>query len=107
MLKVGKYTGTGAAITIELGFVPDYVRVVNITDSDIMWEWYRDGSAAGSAIETTVDVHTLAANGITAFAGAGTPAGAKAGFTIGTSLSEAAKVMGYLAIRNTTGDGGQ
>lgn len=34
----GFLTGTGAAQTVELGFVPDYVRVVNLTDADMIFE---------------------------------------------------------------------
>ena len=50
---VGRYidTGTAAAIAITCGFLPRYVKVVNV-DSGDMVEWY-EGMAAASACKTT------------------------------------------------------
>ena len=92
---VGKVTGTGAAININLGWVPDYVRIVNITDADVIDEWFADGSAAGTAINTAAAVAARASNGITILNNA-----TAKGFTIGSGISESAKVLGYVAIRN-------
>lgn len=94
-IAAGTYTGTGAAINISLGFVPDYVRVANITDGDTTWDWFN-GMAAGTAIQTDTAVATLGSNGITAYAGSTT---ASAGFTVGTGLSESAKVFRWVAMR--------
>ena len=41
MFKSGTVVGTGAAINVECGFVPDYVRVVNLTDGDLVTELYH------------------------------------------------------------------
>ena len=30
--------GTGAALNVELGFIPDYARIVNLSDRDIIYE---------------------------------------------------------------------
>ena len=105
-IKTGTYTGDGAAQNIEIGFVPDYVRVINATDGDIAWEWFN-GFGAGDALQTinVVDSGTsgaagmslITANGIDAYEGS-TSAGK--GFTIGTALSESAKVFHYIAMRN-------
>ena len=94
-IKIAKVTGTGAAIDINLGWVPDYVRIVNITDADVIDEWFADGSAAGTAIQTAAAVAARASNGITIL----NTSTAK-GFTIGSGISESAKVLGYVAMRN-------
>ncbi len=48
----GTMDGTGADIDIKCGFVPAYVRVVNIESATIeQLEWYR-GMADASAIKT-------------------------------------------------------
>lgn len=105
-VKIGSYTGTGAAINIECGFVPDYVRVINATDGDGTWEWFN-GFGAGDALyeRTLVDNATsgnsslalITSNGIDAYQGS-TSVGK--GFTVGTALSESAKVFRYVAMRN-------
>lgn len=95
-LKIGKVTGTGAAIEMNLGWVPDYVRITNLTDADIIDEWYADGSAAGTSISTAAAVAARASNGITILND-----GVKKGFTIGSGISESAKVLGFVAMRNT------
>lgn len=95
-IRVGKVTGTGAAIDINIGFVPDYVRIVNLTDADVTDEWFADGSAAGTAVSTGAAVAARSSNGITIL----NTTTAK-GFTIGSGISESAKVLGYVAMRNT------
>lgn len=93
--RVGKVTGTGAAIAINLGWVPDYVRIVNITDADTIDEWFADGSAAGTAVSTTTAVAARSSNGITIL-----DTSTAKGFTIGSGISESGKVLGYVAHRN-------
>ena len=99
-IQVGTVTGTGAAIDIELGFVPDYVKIVNITDADIMHEWFASMDD-GKAIATAAAVATLATNGITPYAGV--RGSNSKGFTIGTTISESAKVLAYVAMRSGPG----
>lgn len=95
--KVGTVTGTGAAINIQLGWVPDYVKVINYTDGDTIHEWFN-GMTAGHAIKTDTAVAKITANGITAYEG--TAAANSKGFTIGTDVSESADVLYYFAMRN-------
>lgn len=99
-LKVGSYTGTGAAINIELGFVPDYVRVWNATDGDASWEWFY-GMGAGDVLATanhdTAQQSLVTSNGVDAYQP--TDFSHKAGFTVGTALSESGKTFRYVAIR--------
>ncbi len=37
-IKVGYHVGNGAAINVELGFIPDWVKVYNVTDGDLITE---------------------------------------------------------------------
>lgn len=98
--KVGTYIGSGAAQNISVGFIPDYVRVVNIT-APAVDEWFS-GMDAGTSITTTGAAAVRAApNGMTAFAG--TPAEAGQGFTVGAGLSTNASVYRYVAIQNGPG----
>ena len=97
LIRVGTVTGTGAAINISLGWIPDYVKVVNLTDGDTIDEWFR-GNGAATSIRTVLAVATNAANGISEYAG--TEAGVGKGFTIGSAISESAKVLNWFALRN-------
>lgn len=93
-LTTGTYTGTGAAIDIELGFKPDYFRTINITDGNAGITWFS-GMAAGTGITEGAALATLASNGITAFDG--TSGDKSAGVTVGTAGSVSAKVYRYFA----------
>lgn len=95
IIKTGKVTGTGAAINIPLGFVPDYVKVVNATDADQIDEWFA-GMANGTSIQTNTAVVTRASNGISAYAGTAT---IPPGFTIGSGISENTKELYWFACR--------
>lgn len=96
-VKIGSYTGSGAAINIELGFQPDHVRVVNETDGTFAWEWFR-GMTAGHALQSnaTGDNSKITANGITTLTGG---SNTREGFTVGTALSTATKTFRYVASR--------
>lgn len=101
IVKCGSVTGTGAAINISIGFIPDFVLIANATDGDIVDVWFN-GMAALTSISIAAAAITRAApDGISAFAGSAT---AGQGFTIGVGISEAAKVLRYIAIQ--TGPGG-
>lgn len=96
-IKTGTVVGTGAAISISLGFVPEYVRVVNITDADQIDEWFAGVSAEGTAVQTNTAVATRASNGISTYAGSAT---ASPGFTIGSGISENGKTLAWIAMRS-------
>lgn len=96
-VKVGTTTGTGAALNISLGFAPAYVKVWNITDGDIIHEWWTgmtDGHALQSGNHASTQFSRITSNGISAYAGSST---ASDGFTLGTAISENGKTLGYLA----------
>lgn len=105
-VKIGTYEGTGAAINIELGWVPDHVRVINGEDGDAAWEWFN-GFGAGDALQAinVVDSGTsgaaglslITSNGIDAYQGSSSVG---KGFTVGTALSESGKTFRYVAMRN-------
>jgi len=85
------YTGDAAAQTITLGYKPICVIVYNETDGDSLWihmNGMADAKALAIVNHDTAQLSILATNGITLSA---------TGFTIGTSLSESAKVFRYIA----------
>lgn len=90
--QAGSYTGTGSAVSVTLGFKPIAVIAFNATDGDVLWLHF-DGMTAAHALQITnhdtAQLSALSSNGITLSA---------RGFTAGTTLSESAKVIRYLAI---------
>lgn len=97
--KVGTYAGSGAAVDISVGFIPDHVLVVNTT-TPAADAWFS-GMAAGTSITITGAAALRASpGGITAFAGTTT---AGQGFTVGAALSTAANTYRYVAIQNGPG----
>jgi hypothetical protein len=89
----GTVEGTGAAINVQLGFVPSYVKVFNIDDDGTLWptiEWVT-GMAAASGWKTlkvadsgstgNLSSAKITSAGISTYAG--TEGANSAGFTIG------------------------
>ena len=89
---LGRYitTGTAAAIAIDCGFEPRYVRVVNTTSRDMV-EWF-EGMADASAIKT------VAAGTRTKITSLGITPSAH-GFTIGldTDINVTSEQLSWLA----------
>lgn len=96
-IKTGSYTGTGAAINIELGFVPEAVLLWNLTDGDLVALW-SDDMADDTGIDIAAAAAANAADGITPYQP--TDLSSKYGFTVGTDYSESAKVFTYIAMRS-------
>lgn len=101
--KTGTVTGTGAALNISVGFIPDNVRIFNGTDGSSI-EWFS--SMANGAGFKTVAAGTrsvISTGGITPFAGSAT---AGQGFSIGTDaqLNINGQVIRYIAMGNTPGN---
>src|SRR4051812_34162855 len=92
----GTYTGTGAAVNVELGFEPDEVEIWNFTDGDELYKW-NAGMGNGFAMKIDAAVSKLSSNGISVYSGS--RGSAAKGFTAGTSVSENAKVFHYVARR--------
>lgn len=68
----GSVTGTGADITVKVGFQPSHVRVVNVETGDAM-EWFS-GMADDSAVKMTNAIDgtsrsVITSEGITPYAG--------------------------------------
>ncbi|UWQ30256.1 hypothetical protein [Leisingera sp. M523] len=78
----GTVEGTGSAINVELGFTPDYVRLINI-DGDATLDW-TSSMTNGEGYKTVAAGANaqVGTGGVTPYAGA--EASAAAGFTIGT-----------------------
>lgn len=55
---VGAYAGTTAAQDIHIGFKPAYIRAINVTDGDTVWEWFK--SDTSNVIVTTTAVAAAA-----------------------------------------------
>lgn len=106
-IRTGTYTGTGAAVNIELGWTPDYVKVVNVTDGDEYWEWFAGMTAAHAIYTRSVTDNATTGNaGITRITSNGisqrspTDYASKQGFTAGSALSESGDTFAYIAVRN-------
>jgi hypothetical protein len=96
-IKVGTYTGAGVAINVSLGFIPDYVRIVNVTDGTNVTEWFAGMAAAsGISVITTAGPVLDTTNQVSSYAGDSSNA---PGFTVGTDLATNAKVYRYVAMR--------
>jgi len=111
---VGSVEGTGAAINVETGFKPRYVKVLNIDDAGSLnptIEWFEGMTAAyglknlrqavdegGTATYSVVN-EIITSLGISQYAGA---AGSNSeGFTIGadTDLNVSGETIVYIALR--------
>lgn len=100
-IYTGVVTGTGANINISLGFVPDYVEVINYT-APASGKWFK-GMPAGSAfkhIAGTGGLTKITSLGISEYAGVA--GGATPGFTIGadTAINVATNPIYWVAGRN-------
>jgi hypothetical protein len=96
---VGKFTGTGSAVNVVLGFKPDFVLIINVTDGDIVGAAVRGAHAAGASTDIGAAAIANADNALT-LTYEGTDG---EGFTAGTDYSESGKVYAYLAIRSGPG----
>jgi len=81
------YTGTGSTVSVTLGFKPQLVIVWNETDGDELFI-HINGMAAGSAISIDTEVAAESTNFVTL---------SSTGFSVGSGMSESAKVFRYLA----------
>jgi hypothetical protein len=80
--------GTGAVIDIRLGFVPDYVKVVNIESPTMeQLEYYR-GMPAASARKGVVggNATKITTNGITLLTGGPLPDGFRIGADVDVNV---------------------
>lgn len=97
----GTLDGTGAAINIEIGWIPDHVVVQNIEAADFArLEWYT-GMTAAHAIKTVTSTKSkITSLGISAYAGTTT---AQQGFTIGadTDVNVVDEALTWMAFRNS------
>ena len=94
---IGRYkdTGTAAAFTITTGFLPRYVKIMNV-DGICMEEWF-EGMADASAVKTvdsgtgTTDIIKITSNGITV---------SSSGFTVGldTDLNVSGEQLSWIAM---------
>jgi len=97
--EVGTVEGTGATIIVQLGFTPQWVRILNI-DGQAMLEWTKD-MPDGYGVKTITDgtISKITSLGITPYGG--TVAGNAKGFLIGAdtdiNVTSTAETMIYIA----------
>jgi hypothetical protein len=105
-VKVGSWTGDGAAKNVEIGWIPDYVLIINTTDGDIAYEWFngmgaadaiRHNKIADNGATGAASFELITSGGIDAYAGS---TDNKEGFTLAAAANENAKVFRYVALRN-------
>jgi hypothetical protein len=94
----GMVTGTGAAITIQTGWIPSYVVLTNETSRDQLW--YHSNMTAGYGVKRVAagTATLITTGGVTPYAGS---AGANAaGFTIGTDtdINVSGEILHYYAV---------
>ena len=85
--SVGSFEGTGAAVSITLGYKPLFVLVWNEEDGDELF-MHIQGMTDAHAIKIALACSALTSNGITL---------SNSGFSAGTSLSESGKTHRYIA----------
>lgn len=95
----GTYTGDGSGtVTLNLGASPIWGKVWNYTDGDVQWDYYK-GMAAGYAlthnITATAEHGVITSNGFTIVAGTYS---AGAGITMGSAMTESAKVFHFFFV---------
>ena len=62
LLKQGTYTGTTAALTVQVGFRPDWIKAWNQTDGDTYWWW--SSKMAATTVMTIVAATATQASAI-------------------------------------------
>jgi hypothetical protein len=94
-IKTGTVEGTGSAISMDIGFIPQKVQLINI-DGDALLEWTEDmGAGKGYKILGTGLGALIATGGITVSAETST----YIGFSIGadTDVNVTAETIVYTA----------
>lgn len=92
--KLGTYTGSGVAQTLDIGFKPVAILLFNETDGDWLG-CHIDNMSAATAYKFTTGIAKISTNGITLN---------DFGFTVGSdaTLNENLKVYRYLALGSLT-----
>ena len=96
-IKTGTVEGTGSAINITCGFIPKYVKLINI-DGDATGEWTEDMTDDEIFKDLPTGVMAqMASGGITPM----TVNGTVLGFTIGTDtdINVSAETLMWIAMR--------
>jgi hypothetical protein len=91
--------GTGAAINVQVGFLPRYIKVYNFTSATFeTCEWWEGMSAGYGLLGKNSVFSQITTGGLSQYAGGENYA---KGFTIGTNadLNAAGEVIYWLAVR--------
>lgn len=88
-VATGSFTGAGAIVDVDLGFVPRYIKFVNVTDRTIFE--YMEGMAATTTLKA-VAAGTLTADTTSALVVTDN------GFTISAAAAVSAKACTWVAM---------
>jgi len=92
----GTFVGTGALVNVPIGWQPDAVEIVNITDGTSVEKWFT-GMAAGTSVKISGGtVAPVTANAISLLAG---DTNTTKGFSVGTASNVLGKTYAYTALR--------
>ena len=86
---VGGFTGSGAAVTVTLGFKPSQIIAYNETDAT-KWEWIKSMAA-------TKTFKTVTAGTLTADTGSAIVDNGDGTFTFSATLAANSKVISWIA----------
>lgn len=92
---VGSFTGAGEDVDINCGFVPRYVKFINLTDRTIH-EWTYDMAATHTL--KTVAAGTITDDTTSAIVVSNGIDGDFRGFTVPAAVAISAKVCHYIAL---------
>lgn len=96
-VKVGTYTGTGAAVSVMVGFQPDFIEAMNKSE---LWKWQTPLSS-GAAIGfrgATGSMLCIESKGFAVLVAADKPSAQ--GFRAHSSVSQSGNTYYYRAMRN-------
>jgi hypothetical protein len=92
-MVVGTIAATATTMTVNLGFAPDAVEVINVTDAKQL-NWYSP-MTSGTGLLLATTAAAVSSGGVTPITTAGSE-----GFSVGTNISAPSKFLTYIAYRN-------
>lgn len=97
----GTVAGTGAALTINCGFVPDCVELINVTSATKEELKWVEGMAAASGLKTINASRSIVTEGGVSVVGGTEGSTVEQGFVIGADadINVAAETIFYRATR--------
>lgn len=93
---IGTVVGGSSATAVVLGFTPDHVEVINMTDYNKMFIWATPMTSDTAVILYPAStISQIASGGVTPVTTAGSQ-----GFSLGFNIAIASKLLAYKATKN-------